>query len=263
MLRCWEYKARDRPTFCEIIEELIPDLDESFRDLSFFFSDLNMHSEDGEDGAAAGTSSPVNPHDELSDSEGERDDDTVGVTTPLHRAERLNNPAGGHHNSEGQALDSYPGEADLDSSHSSLSYDSHSRHSPTSSPRNNQNSMLAYDNSSAPPPPLLYSGGRAAGGRGAGEPSDSNVIQNYNTNSIRQPAMLSSPPPTMLQHSRDSDSSKYHQQTQEKWSPDSNSLPPHSNEGSKGSSKSSGSGNGLNGIANGHIPRIIVPNPQC
>ncbi|ESO97127.1 hypothetical protein LOTGIDRAFT_143456, partial [Lottia gigantea] len=38
---CWRYKHKERPTFKEIIEMIIPNLDPSFKDVSYFFSDEN------------------------------------------------------------------------------------------------------------------------------------------------------------------------------------------------------------------------------
>lgn len=43
MLLCWRHNERDRPTFCEILESLVPDLDESFKDCAYFFSEENQH----------------------------------------------------------------------------------------------------------------------------------------------------------------------------------------------------------------------------
>ena len=51
MINCWKYSPRQRPTFVQIIEELVPDLDPSFHEDSFFFSDLNTAlEEEDEDG---------------------------------------------------------------------------------------------------------------------------------------------------------------------------------------------------------------------
>jgi hypothetical protein len=42
MLMCWRQQPKDRPTFCEIIEILVPYLQPDFRDVSFFFSRENQ-----------------------------------------------------------------------------------------------------------------------------------------------------------------------------------------------------------------------------
>ena len=42
MKLCWSYRPKNRPTFCKIVEMLVPDLDPSFRDVAFFFGDENM-----------------------------------------------------------------------------------------------------------------------------------------------------------------------------------------------------------------------------
>lgn len=39
MFLCWKYKPKQRPTFKEIIEMLVPDLHVSFQEKSYFFSD--------------------------------------------------------------------------------------------------------------------------------------------------------------------------------------------------------------------------------
>lgn len=41
MCQCWRYRYKKRPTFKEIIEMLVPDLDPKFKDVSYFFSDEN------------------------------------------------------------------------------------------------------------------------------------------------------------------------------------------------------------------------------
>lgn len=55
MLLCWQFKPKQRPTFLDIIERLIPDLNPSFKNVSYFFSNENnpdnreMYTEDCED----------------------------------------------------------------------------------------------------------------------------------------------------------------------------------------------------------------------
>ncbi|XP_060592514.1 insulin-like peptide receptor [Ruditapes philippinarum] len=46
MVKCWRYRPKQRPTFKEIIELLLPDLDQSFRDCSYFFSEENAKYEE-------------------------------------------------------------------------------------------------------------------------------------------------------------------------------------------------------------------------
>lgn len=41
MQKCWRYRPKQRPTFKEILEELVPELDPSFANKSYFFSDEN------------------------------------------------------------------------------------------------------------------------------------------------------------------------------------------------------------------------------
>ncbi|XP_052100450.1 insulin-like peptide receptor isoform X1 [Mytilus californianus] len=49
MLQCWRFKDKQRPTFQGIIEILVPVLDRSFREKSYFFS-VENHTEDNHDG---------------------------------------------------------------------------------------------------------------------------------------------------------------------------------------------------------------------
>lgn len=73
MVKCWRYRPKQRPTFKEIIEALLPDLDRTFQDVSYFFSEENAKYEESK--LQAGTSN--NHHDdnlELIDDEEEDGD---------------------------------------------------------------------------------------------------------------------------------------------------------------------------------------------
>lgn len=39
MVKCWRFRPKQRPTFKEIIEILLPDLDKRFQEVSYFFSE--------------------------------------------------------------------------------------------------------------------------------------------------------------------------------------------------------------------------------
>lgn len=39
MVKCWRFRQKQRPTFKEIIEILLPDLDKKFQEVSYFFSE--------------------------------------------------------------------------------------------------------------------------------------------------------------------------------------------------------------------------------
>ncbi|KAL4228229.1 hypothetical protein ACF0H5_013662 [Mactra antiquata] len=69
MVKCWRYRPKQRPTFKEIIEALLPDLDRSFQDVSYFFSEENAKYEESKQQAGASN----NHHDE--DMELEEDED--------------------------------------------------------------------------------------------------------------------------------------------------------------------------------------------
>lgn len=49
MLRCWRYRPKQRPTFKEIIELLVPELDPEFKESSFFFNEGKPESYDYHD----------------------------------------------------------------------------------------------------------------------------------------------------------------------------------------------------------------------
>lgn len=69
MVKCWRYKPKQRPTFKEIIELLLPDLDEGFHNVSYFFSDENAKYEE------AKQASTVNHQDENDNRDSDGDDD--------------------------------------------------------------------------------------------------------------------------------------------------------------------------------------------
>lgn len=52
MVKCWRYKPKNRPTFKEIIELLLTDLDVNFRDVSYFFSEENAKYEESKQAAS-------------------------------------------------------------------------------------------------------------------------------------------------------------------------------------------------------------------
>ena len=49
MLKCWRHSPKNRPTFCEIIEILVPDLSTGFKDVSWFFCEDQTTVSDGGD----------------------------------------------------------------------------------------------------------------------------------------------------------------------------------------------------------------------
>lgn len=70
MVKCWRYRPKQRPTFKEIIEILLPDLDKKFMECSYFFSEENAKYEEAKQQAAN------NHHDDrLDDIDIDDDDD--------------------------------------------------------------------------------------------------------------------------------------------------------------------------------------------
>ena len=49
MQRCWQNRAKNRPTFISILEELAPNLSAEFQDVSYYFSDESHADADGND----------------------------------------------------------------------------------------------------------------------------------------------------------------------------------------------------------------------
>jgi len=55
MVKCWRYRPKQRPTFKEIIEILLPDLDKNFKKVSYFFSEENAKYEESQKAAENNT----------------------------------------------------------------------------------------------------------------------------------------------------------------------------------------------------------------
>ena len=70
MVKCWRYRPKQRPTFKEIIEFLLPDLDPNFQEVSYFFSEENAKYEESK---AAAAHSAMEERMEPSDAEEEED----------------------------------------------------------------------------------------------------------------------------------------------------------------------------------------------
>ena len=72
MVKCWRYRPKQRPTFKEIIEILLPDLDKKFKDLSYFFSEENAKYEEAKLHSASNNYQPT--EDEIEDIDDDDDD---------------------------------------------------------------------------------------------------------------------------------------------------------------------------------------------
>lgn len=83
MLRCWKMSPKDRPTFYDIIEELSPDMPESFHGNSFYFTQQLEGADDDTDFASA--DSVVTDAKDGGCCDDENDDlDLIHSKTPLH-----------------------------------------------------------------------------------------------------------------------------------------------------------------------------------
>lgn len=88
MLDCWRMSPKDRPTFCDIIEDLTPDLPESFRDNSFYYTMGSDEDDDDDDFTSAGSNTDAVKDDVigcLCDDDND-DSDLIHSKTPLHPA---------------------------------------------------------------------------------------------------------------------------------------------------------------------------------
>ena len=156
MLNCWQYLARDRPTFCDIVEYLEPDLSDVFCERSFYHSDLNQ---------PAASGAYVDDDDEAEDDETgfnseEVDEDEYSLShSPVQQQQPLlfgHSPfratVAGAATAVAGAEEEFPDLSDVEvqSTQSTLSYDSRRnrfRNSPSASPSTNQNSYLAAGSS--------------------------------------------------------------------------------------------------------------------
>ena len=220
MLHCWRHSPKYRPTFCEMIEMLVPDLDPSFKEGSFFFCEENQH--------ALHMAAAIGNEVEMEDV----DIHTPLTGSPLHAPHSVGDIS---QLSLQYPLEEASLEYEMDSVASSLSYQSPLR---TPSP------PRFHIGDSDEPSPLpsrdhkLYDSGEQAGSVELLSMEDKRKAWFQNGNSASQ------------WNPGDGDTEEeFHQ-------------PPvvYSNEGSKGSSKSSGSSfGGRNGLANGHIPHRHIP----
>lgn len=64
MVKCWRYRPKQRPTFKEIIESLLPDLDKDFKECSYFFSEENAKHEEAKHGGASNNHNALDDDDE-------------------------------------------------------------------------------------------------------------------------------------------------------------------------------------------------------
>lgn len=81
MLRCWKLSPKDRPTFYDIIDELSPDMPESFHGNSFYFT---QQLEDGDDDFTSADSVVTDAKDGGCCDDENDDLDLIHSKTPLH-----------------------------------------------------------------------------------------------------------------------------------------------------------------------------------
>ena len=229
MLKCWKYRAKHRPTFMSIIEELVPDLDPNFQNVSHFFSE-ESHGDGDADNARASALTALNAgldngeEDEGEEGEEEEEfyediDDVrfAGIDTheesriPFMAAEDLNHHHHHHHPPLPPPYQQQGGGHQAASAH----------HSPSHGNRGaSSSSSWARGAGASRGPSGLVAG--AGAGSGSGSPVECMMMEEL-PNGHRFSACSS---------------------------PTSANAP---SDDSKGSSKSSGSYSHMNGVANGHI----------
>lgn len=218
MQKCWEYRAKNRPTFMSIIEELVPDLDPSFQNVSYFFSEESHGDGDGDDARTSALTAhnagldDDEEEDEFYEEEMEDDIDDVGFVgmdtheesrIPFMAAEDLNHH---HHHHPPQSQAGHAASA---------------HHSPSHGNRGASSSSSWVRGAGASRGPSGLVAGAGAGS-GSGSPVECMMMEEL-PNGHRFSACSS---------------------------PTSANAP---SDDSKGSSKSSGSYSHMNGVANGHI----------
>lgn len=84
MLECWHMNPKDRPTFSDIIEDLSPDLPESFRDNSFYYTMGSDEEDDNDDDFTSVGSNADAAKDVVGCDDDNDDSDLIHSKTPLH-----------------------------------------------------------------------------------------------------------------------------------------------------------------------------------
>lgn len=90
MLECWRMSPKDRPSFGDIIEDLAPDLPESFRDNSFYYTVGSDDEDDIDNDDDDFTSAGSNADKDIVGCDDDNDDsDLIHSKTPLHPTAKL------------------------------------------------------------------------------------------------------------------------------------------------------------------------------
>ena len=141
---CWKHNPKDRPTFCDIIDGLIPDVDDSFQDTSYYFSEERRATLQALAAAAAAAAALAAANVSSGETEDE-DEDQDNPETPL-AGSPSHQPLDSSCYLGSDGDDGDDGTASL---HSSLSYDSRRSNTPPVVPaRQNHKNMyvLATEN---------------------------------------------------------------------------------------------------------------------
>jgi hypothetical protein len=234
MQKCWHYRQKNRPTFMSIIEELVPDLDPSFQNVSYFFSEESHGDGDGAHHRSHNTILDMDDEGEDEDEEADLEDRKFyeGVEDDTDEIDDVR--FAGLNSAERDARRPFIPSQDL-SHHHPPSPSSSAHHSPSHGNRGASSSSSWVMGAGASRGPSGLVAGAGAG-TGSGSPVECMLLEEL-PNGHRYVSPCASP--TSANTSSDD---------------------------SKGSSKSStGSFPHINGLANGHIykPYAQRMKPGC
>ena len=233
MKLCWQFYPKHRPTFLEVIERLLPDLDSSFKDVSYFFSEENRKDLAAADAASSAAATAAAAVVEVGDTENQTlISNTDKTCANDHSRKRLNSSSLVEDEEAEMDSLSFTGDVDIEEL---------------------DNGTLDHDDDDVDV--VQRAGSRSSMGA-ASSASRSVDSVNISCECIQ----------TVQNEVKKRRSSSANSQLSAAAAAAANHLPPvcSSNEGSKGSSKSSGSGYAhLNGLANGHVHLYEARTTEC
>ncbi|XP_076465772.1 LOW QUALITY PROTEIN: putative molluscan insulin-related peptide(s) receptor [Babylonia areolata] len=227
MQKCWRYKPKHRPTFMSIIEELVPDLDPNFQNVSYFFSEESHADGEGENSRSTALSAHNAGLDQDDDDDDDYDEDDGDIGNEFLEDEIDDVGFAGMDSHEESRIPFMAAE-DISHHHHHHHHDpqtvghvTSAHHSPSHGNRGASSSSSWVRGAGASRGPTELVAGAGAGS-GSGSPVECVMMEEL-PNGHRFSACSS---------------------------PTSANAP---SDDSKGSSKSSGSFSHMNGLANGHI----------
>ena len=227
MQKCWRFRAKHRPTFMSIIEELVPDLDPNFQNVSYFFSEESHADGDGEDTALTAHNAGLDDNDDDDEEDEDEEEDEGDEEFYEGVDDDIDDVRFAGMDSHEESRIPFMAAEDLSHLHHNLppqpsaGYAASAQHSPSHGNRGASSSSSWLRGAGASRGPCGLVAGAGAGS-GSGSPVECMMLDEM-PNGYRFSACSS---------------------------PTSANAP---SDDSKGSSKSSGSFSRMNGVANGHI----------